>query len=369
MGEIKLASKLTALRKENGITQDTLADFVGVSKASVSKWETGQSLPDITILPKLASYFNCTIDEMMGYEAQLHKDKIRKVYKKLATQFAKEPFEEVMKECNKWIKEYYSCYPFLHQMCILLTNHHMLAETESRKTEILEQVIALCKRITNNSEDVMLAKDTVILEAMVCTMLNRPNQVFDLLGNTIHPYLGSDELIAQAYQMTGDIEKANETIQICMFQHMLSLIQTLEMYLSLHMQDISLSEEIMSRVFQIADAFELHSLHPNSTATIYYQSAVTYSIQGNEEKAILNLQKYLNAVDMLIKDFRIHGDKFFDRLDGFIETMDLGSIGVRDKKVVLESIIETLENPVFTPLFKRSDYKQLKAEYKNKYQL
>lgn len=43
--------------KEKGITQEQLADYMGVSKASVSKWETGQSYPDIVILPKMAAYF------------------------------------------------------------------------------------------------------------------------------------------------------------------------------------------------------------------------------------------------------------------------------------------------------------------------
>lgn len=49
-------------RKEKQVTQQQLADFVGVSKASVSKWENGQTYPDITLLPLLASYFDITVD-------------------------------------------------------------------------------------------------------------------------------------------------------------------------------------------------------------------------------------------------------------------------------------------------------------------
>ncbi|WP_419762087.1 helix-turn-helix domain-containing protein, partial [Bacillus mobilis] len=39
--------------------------YNGITKASVSKWETGQSYPDITFLPLLASYFNISIDELI----------------------------------------------------------------------------------------------------------------------------------------------------------------------------------------------------------------------------------------------------------------------------------------------------------------
>ena len=66
MKEINLARILTQKRKEKGLTQDDLASYVGVSKASVSKWETGQSFPDILLLPILATYFNISIDELIG---------------------------------------------------------------------------------------------------------------------------------------------------------------------------------------------------------------------------------------------------------------------------------------------------------------
>ena len=65
MKEINIAKVLVKKRKEKGITQDQLANYIGVSKASVSKWETEQSYPDVTFLPQLAAYFNISIDELM----------------------------------------------------------------------------------------------------------------------------------------------------------------------------------------------------------------------------------------------------------------------------------------------------------------
>ena len=56
MKEINIARAIVSRRKEKGITQDELASYIGVSKASVSKWETGQSYPDITFLPQLAAF-------------------------------------------------------------------------------------------------------------------------------------------------------------------------------------------------------------------------------------------------------------------------------------------------------------------------
>jgi transcriptional regulator with XRE-family HTH domain len=55
--ELNIAKTIVSKRREKGITQDELAAYIGVSKASVSKWETGQSYPDILFLPQLAAYF------------------------------------------------------------------------------------------------------------------------------------------------------------------------------------------------------------------------------------------------------------------------------------------------------------------------
>lgn len=64
---LNVGTVILAQRKAAGLTQQAVADFLGVSKASVSKWETGQSYPDITLLPLLASFFNITVDELLAY--------------------------------------------------------------------------------------------------------------------------------------------------------------------------------------------------------------------------------------------------------------------------------------------------------------
>ena len=89
---LNLSSNLVRFRRERKITQEQLAEFIGVTKASVSKWETGQSTPDIMILPQLASYFDVTIDELIGYAPQLSKEQIQKLYQDFAKDFSCRPF-------------------------------------------------------------------------------------------------------------------------------------------------------------------------------------------------------------------------------------------------------------------------------------
>lgn len=64
MTTVKL--RIAELRKHKRIGQQELADVLGVSFQSVSKWETGITMPDITLLPSIAEYFNVSVDELLG---------------------------------------------------------------------------------------------------------------------------------------------------------------------------------------------------------------------------------------------------------------------------------------------------------------
>lgn len=63
-----LGKRIVSHRKHIGLTQDALAEKLGVTAQAVSKWENDQSCPDITMLPKLADIFDCTTDELLGRE-------------------------------------------------------------------------------------------------------------------------------------------------------------------------------------------------------------------------------------------------------------------------------------------------------------
>lgn len=65
MMEICLKDKLRTLRTKKSITQEALANHLGITSQSVGKWERGEGFPDITLLPKIALYFNVTVDELL----------------------------------------------------------------------------------------------------------------------------------------------------------------------------------------------------------------------------------------------------------------------------------------------------------------
>lgn len=121
--DLPIGEEIARRRKQRGITQQELAVFMNVSKASVSKWETGQSYPDITSLPLLAAYFDCSVDELLILDSQLSPKEIQRIYQLLKDAFQTKTPSEVLALAQSFTKRYYSCYPFLLQMGSFYLNH------------------------------------------------------------------------------------------------------------------------------------------------------------------------------------------------------------------------------------------------------
>ncbi len=91
MKQISIAERILEERSNSGLTQEELARHLGISKAAVSKWECGQSTPDIALLPKIASLFSITIDQLFGYEPMASEEKRDEIIGRLQALLAEDP--------------------------------------------------------------------------------------------------------------------------------------------------------------------------------------------------------------------------------------------------------------------------------------
>lgn len=66
----QLARNISIYRKEKGLTQEELAQILGVSFQAISKWENAQTMPDISLLPPLSRTLEVSIDKLLGYASQ-----------------------------------------------------------------------------------------------------------------------------------------------------------------------------------------------------------------------------------------------------------------------------------------------------------
>lgn len=359
MNALKIAENIVYLRKGKGITQDELAGFLGVTKASVSKWENGQSMPDIILLPEIATYFDITVDELLGYEPQLSKEQIQKLYAKLGENFANMPFEEAFAKSEALVKKYYSCYLFLLQICVLWLNHYMLVEEQERQMEILEKIQKLCRHITENCKNAEICSEAIGIKASVDLLCGRAQEAIEGIEALLNPNRvlnQSDGLLIQAYMMAGESEKANSFTQVSMYIHLITLIGDGVNYLAMHMQEREICEETIIRLDKLIGAFKLDGLNLNVVAIYQYQVASYMAMYGELDKAVSRLKKYAETVCSLLRVGMLHGDSYFTKLDSWFEELDLGTQMPRSKKLVIQNARENLNSPVFAGLQKMKEF-------------
>lgn len=361
MNILNFSDNLIRLRHEKGITQEELANFAGVTKASVSKWENQQSLPDILLLPVLATYFDVSVDELLGYKPQLSKEQIQHIYEELASDFASIPFEEVMEKSQIMVKKYYSCHAFLFQINVLWLNHFMLADTPDRQTEILSAASELCTHIISDCKEIGICKATMILKASIDLQFGKTKEVIDTLEEMLNPYQlssGSDTLLIQAYQLAKEQEKAVDFSQISMYLHLITLVSLHVQYLAIQAENPEICDETISRLNHLIDIFNLEQIHPNSAAQFHYQAAVTYSIQQKVPEALEHLKTFVSLVRYLLTDCNItlHGDRYFSSISKWLENSALSTQPPRDKKLVLDGALQSFSHPAFAILEQNQEF-------------
>lgn len=138
---IKLGEKIKYLRKEKNISQEVLANYLGVSFQAVSKWETGSTMPDVTMIPAIASFFRVSTDELFDFNLY----EIEKAVEEICCEAYKYRFTDVEKS-EQILREGLQRFPGND---IILNNLLYTLDYEKRTDE----VINLCKTLIEATKD------------------------------------------------------------------------------------------------------------------------------------------------------------------------------------------------------------------------
>jgi len=140
---MELGNNIRDIRKQRGLRQEQLAEAMGVSIASVSKWENGQCAPELTVLAELADFFEVSIDTLVGHH--LSADRMEALITQLENAGSDRDEETAAALCEKILRNYpndvravEACADAYYQLHIYTT-----------KKEYMERCIAETKRLMN----------------------------------------------------------------------------------------------------------------------------------------------------------------------------------------------------------------------------
>ena len=140
-------------RRRMGITQEALAAHLGVSKAAVSKWELGQNLPDVSLLPRIAALFSITLDELFDWRDELTEEESAALYAEVYA-LGEKDLPAARERLRALATEHYSDANLLLMFASLLTvwadgmatPFNPAAEQDGASAALAEEALALAGR-------------------------------------------------------------------------------------------------------------------------------------------------------------------------------------------------------------------------------
>lgn len=210
---LKLGENIRNLRLQHKLTQEQLADRLGVSYQSISRWENGVTYPDIEFLPAIAKHFSVTTDYLLGQDDLEKMKRIRKQIQSISKmgESDKDTIIDIIRTCRREQDdgEYFADICCHLRYCPAWRDPEVLDELRKSKDLFFETC--------TNTEHRARA-----LEFYSC--LEEENQITALLDRYASDTTNRDYLLKERYLFRDELEKFDSARQRVFFRQVANLI-------------------------------------------------------------------------------------------------------------------------------------------------
>lgn len=117
---MQIGEVIREYRKRKNMTQEEIANRLGVTASAVNKWENGNSQPDIMLLAPIARLLNITLDTLLSFEEELTAEEINSIVYEIDAKLKDETYEEAFQWAKGKIQQYPNCEQLIWQMALIL---------------------------------------------------------------------------------------------------------------------------------------------------------------------------------------------------------------------------------------------------------
>lgn len=342
---LNIGEIIIAKRKEKSWTQEQLANAVGVSTPAVSKWETGATYPDITLLSPIARALNTTVDELLSYQNELSAEGVSELAKKAGSIYESVGFDAGWSFCQEMLKEYPNSIPLKFHLGNLFQSFMLLKPGISQ-----QEIQAYYRRAADIYEEVLSSghpkytfSTTVILVGYYA-MINELDRAEELLEGLPKPKVDPDLLYPSIYALRGKHDEAMKLTQENIRRYVPRVSQALGVLCS-----YAREREDMETAYTLAKInFEMTKLFGIKEEIAYPDMIKILVSQGDKETALNYLEAYAQSILELSYDYS--NNPCFNRLTE--QLSDTSYV----KKILAHSIIIDRE---YAPLENEPRYLQV----------
>ncbi len=346
-------------RKALGLTQEQIAEYLGVTTPAVNKWEKGSTCPDILLLPPLARLLKIDLNTLFDFNGNMSRQELILFCKEIHETVLTDGFEAAFSLAQAKLREYPNNDTLLHNLALQMQG--LLATAglgENESVTYLKQIDAWYEQLTQSKEEVIRNGACYMLASRAISnkQFEKAQEYLDQMPNRNDT---PDKRMLQAtiYLNQDRAEDAAELLE----RTLMTSINDMQMVLyklidtNIAVGDYETASYVSERATRLAEAFDLN--HYN-TMVAPLQMAVA---SKNAERTVALLQKMLKAMS---NPWDIHTSPLYRR----ISVNDTGATLEKMIKPMLQSLRKAPEcaylqaYPEFQKLL-RSVYKELHADH------
>ncbi|MDR1328892.1 MAG: helix-turn-helix domain-containing protein [Oscillospiraceae bacterium] len=216
---LTIGETLKRLRKEKDMTQEQLAEYLSISTQAVSRWETNQSLPDITMLPVLAHIFDTTSDVLLGIDIDAKEKRIQQLLDTASERHRNDEDNAVTAELLRaGLKEFPTSYKLMSQLMTMLWYVAWSEPRPDTEHELIKEVVSLGEKIIAECTDDGCRHNAIQVLTFVYHDIGESEKAVALAETMPTLVLSRQILLAQAAKGTAGLRAKQECIDALMEQ-------------------------------------------------------------------------------------------------------------------------------------------------------
>lgn len=221
---MKINETIRKYRKELNLTQEQVANYLGVTAPAVNKWENGISYPDITLLAPLARILHIDVDTLLSFQEQLTEQEINQHLNDVIREVNTKGFQEAFQQASDKVKQYPTCSQLILNTAQVLQAYYVMKKEEIAEGTKYEKQMKAWYESVAFGEDKELANQAILSLSHDYMMHENYEEAQKLLDQI--PPMGFDKRNMQAvlFHKQGQTEKAFELHENMIYQYANSAI-------------------------------------------------------------------------------------------------------------------------------------------------
>lgn len=149
---MQIGKTIRKYRKETGMTQEEMANRLGVTTPAVNKWENENSYPDITLLAPIARLFGISLDTLFSFQEELTKEEIASIIMEADKKLKTETYDDVFRWAKSISESYPNCLMLIWQLATILDAQRLIKDIPNAM-DYDEYILKCYKRALESDEE------------------------------------------------------------------------------------------------------------------------------------------------------------------------------------------------------------------------